>query len=1024
VSHSKQIGKTPSTRTASALSAIPAGVLATPARLLRVPGRGMSSHRRFRGAIAAAALTALAGVLLLVPAAPAAAAGEDCLTDPPAFGLCELDVGFADSTGAPSMQAGSHPYAFTTRIAVNTFEDEEGQEAPVEAAKDVIDTFPPGLVGAPTATPRCTAAQFLTGNRGECPDASAVGIAEVELGAAPGEPHELRRAALYNLYPSPGEAAKFGFLVEGRAPVVFSARVNPDPPYNLIVPTTNISQAVYFYAATLRVWGVPGDERHDDERGKCVDRPAETGCFFGAAVKPFLTLPTRCAGPLAFDFEADSWQHPGAWVAEPPVLTRDETGEPLGPYGCSALGFSPTIDAQPTSRAASSPSGLDFSLDVDDPGLTNPKEGAVADSAIEKAEVTLPEGMTINPSQAEGLAVCSEADLARETASSPFGAGCPQASKIGSIEVETPLLEDTILHGSLFVAEPYRNLAGDSLIAVYVVIKDPGLGILIRQPLKVEPGDKGQLKTTAADMPQIPFSHFRLHFREGGRAPLISPPGCGSFQTEAVLYPYSGGPPVTSTSAFQIVSGPNNSGCPSGAAPFHPGFEAGTLSNQAGSYSPFYMRLTRGDGEADLSRFSAVLPPGVVGRIAGIPWCPESGIAQALSRTGEHGGEAELADPSCPAASQIGRTLAGAGVGSQLTYVPGSLYLAGPYHGDPLSVVSITPAVAGPFDAGTVVVREALTLNPLTAQVQVDGAASDPIPHILQGIPLSLRDLRVYTDRPGFTLNATSCAPSNTLATLWGAGTVLAPSGETPVGLAARYQAAGCQALGFRPKLAIKLKGGTKRGAHPALRAVLTPRPGDANFAGAVVRLPHSAFLDQAHIRTVCTRVQFAAGAGNGAACPPGAVYGHATAWSPLLAQPLSGPVFLRSSNHKLPDLIVALRGQFQINLGARIDSKKGGIRTSFAGVPDAPVSRFILDMRGGKKGLIVNSRYLCHKPKRNRARANLLAQSGKRRTLHPVVRAVKCKHKRKGKKGNKGGNKKKGKRKGGKGSKHGSKRH
>jgi hypothetical protein len=426
------------------------------------------------------------------------------------------------------------------------------------------------------------------------------------------------------------------------------------------------------------------------------------------------------------------------------------------------------------------------------------------------------------------------------------------------------------------------------------------------------------------------------------------------------------------------------------------------------------MRLTRGDGEQDLSRFSSVLPPGVVGRIAGIPWCPEAGIAQARARTGEHGGTQEQNDPSCPAASQIGRTVAGAGVGSQLTYVPGSLYLAGPYHGAPLSVVSITPAVAGPFDAGTVVVREALNLNPLTAQVGVDGSASDPIPHILQGIPLNLRDLRVYADRPAFTLNATNCTPSATLATLWGAGTVLAPHGEVPFGRGARYQAAGCASLGFKPKVGIKLKGGTKRGSHPALRAVVTPKPGQANFARAVVTLPRSAFLDQGHIRTVCTRVQFAAGAGHGAACPPGSVYGHATAWSPLLAQPLAGPVYLRSSNNKLPDLVVALHGQFDLELGARIDSKKGGIRTAFTPIPDAPVSRFILDMQGGKEGLIVNSTNLCIKPKRNRARASLRAQSGRRRTLKPVVRAVKCKNPHRHKQTKRA----KGKGKGGKGNK------
>jgi hypothetical protein len=293
-----------------------------------------------------------------------------------------------------------------------------------------------------------------------------------------------------------------------------------------------------------------------------------------------------------------------------------------------------------------------------------------------------------------------------------------------------------------------------------------------------------------------------------------------------------------------------------------------------------------------------------------------------------------------------------------------------------------------------------LNLNPKTGVVEADGAASDPIPHILQGIPLNVRDLRVYTDRPAFTLNATSCEESNTFATLWGAGTVLDPSVETPVARAARYQAADCASLGFEPKLAIKLRGGTRRGAHPALRAVVTPRPGDANFERAVVTLPRSAFLDQGHIRTICTRVQFAAGPGNGALCPAGARYGFARAWSPLLDEPAQGPVFLRSSDNKLPDLVVALKGPasapVDVELSARIDSIKGAIRSTFAGIPDLPVSRFILDMQGGKKGLIVNSRNLCFKPKRNRVKAGFAAQSGKSRRRRPVMQSsCKKKHKR-----------------------------
>jgi len=297
-----------------------------------------------------------------------------------------------------------------------------------------------------------------------------------------------------------------------------------------------------------------------------------------------------------------------------------------------------------------------------------------------------------------------------------------------------------------------------------------------------------------------------------------------------------------------------------------------------------------------------------------------------------------------------------------------------------LSVIAITPAVAGPFDVGTVVVHEALTLNPKTAEVEVDGAASDPIPHILKGIPAKLRDLRVYVDRDNFTLNPTSCDPSATEATLFGGGgNAFTSADDVPVLLQDRFQAASCASLGFKPKLGLKLKGGTKRGGHPGLTATYRPRKGDANVEGLIVRLPRSAFLDQAHIRTICTRVQFAADN-----CPKGAQYGYIKAWTPLLEQPLQGPVWLRSSNHKLPDLVFDLHGLVDIEVATRIDSIRGGVRASVDSIPDAPLSKVVLRMQGAKKGLIVNSRNLCAGT--NKANVQSHGQNGKISDFNPVM--------------------------------------
>jgi hypothetical protein len=365
-----------------------------------------------------------------------------------------------------------------------------------------------------------------------------------------------------------------------------------------------------------------------------------------------------------------------------------------------------------------------------------------------------------------------------------------------------------------------------------------------------------------------------------------------------------------------------------------------------------------------------------LGKLAGLSKCPEAAIEAAKAKSAAE----ELANPSCPESSLIGRTMAGAGVGSVLTYVPGKLYLAGPTGGDPLSVVAITPAKAGPFDVGAVVVREALDLNPRTAEVEVDGRASDPIPHILQGVPLKLRDLRVYVDRPEFTLNPTSCEESSARATLFGSYLdVLSPADDRPVDLAARYQAADCAGLGFKPNLKLALRGGTERGDHPAFQALYKPRKGDANLSDLLVRLPRSAFLEQAHIRTICTRVQFAADS-----CPKAAQYGYIKAWTPLLDEPLQGPVWLRSSNHKLPDMVFDLRGLVDVEVSTRIDSVRGGIRAQVQDAPDAPISKVLLKMQGQKKGLIVNSRDLCGST--NRASASFTGQNGKQASGRPEL--------------------------------------
>jgi hypothetical protein len=915
--------------------------------------------------------TALCALALLAAAAPAAAE----------FGLKEITVSFEDKEGNPLTKPGAHPFQMTTSFALETKSSGEGTtEVPDGELKDLLITQATGLVGS-QRIPRCTAAQFAEREESypACPDKTAVGYAaaKAEFGAIEAGIEEFWHVPLFNLEPSDGAAATFGFI-PGNVPITFDVVVNPNPPYNLEARLPDAPQALLLYGSKVVIWGNPASPEHDNLRGACVGEPATAEpkpkskgiCTERPDPVALLTLPRSCKGPLTTLFEATSWQ--GA--SDEGTATAPE----MDAEACKALPFAATTSAKPTTAQGASPSGLDFGIQVDDPGLTDPEGEAQAD--ISAVRVTLPPGLVANPSAAEGQGTCSQAQFA---AASLDERGCPGDSKLGTVAVTSPLLEEG-LEGSLYLATPRQNPFG-TLLATYLVISEPRYGIFIKQAGPITPNPAtGQLTSTFEDLPELPFSDLQVRFRSGPRAPLATPTRCGTYTTTATLTPSSGNTPLTTSSAFAVSSGPGGGGCVVGT-PFAPGFAAGSLNNTAGAYAPFYMRFTRSDGEGEITRLDAILPPGLVGRIAGVPQCPEAAIAAARAKTGK----AELGSPSCPAASRIGRALAGAGVGPVLTRTAGQLYLAGPYKGHPLSVVSVVPAVAGPFDLGTVVVRSALDLNPTTAEVEVLGGASDPIPRILEGIPLALRDLELYIDRPNFTLNPTSCDPEQARATLF--------ADALSASLATRFQAQGCQNLGFRPKLTLSLKGATKRGKFPAVKSTLTPRPGDANIGRAVVFLPPSQQIENSHINNPCTRVQFAA-----EQCPPKSILGTAKAISPLLDAPLEGNVYFRSNGgeRELPDIVADLRGQFRIILVGFIDTKGKRIRTTFASVPDAPVSKFTLNLFGGKRGLLVNNRDICKQ--KQRAKLSLTGHNGAKQVTNPVI-GTSCKGKPGKGKGGKG---------------------
>jgi hypothetical protein len=971
--------------------------------------------------------------------AEVAGGGADTLTrtrplplgpGPVPFGVEHYDLIPEEEGGGLDARAGSHPYQLTTTFALNQNGD-EGGEAYVHAPampRNLHFRLPPGQIGNAQAVPQCTEAKFLQGTPGGdanlCPAETAIGVASVTIY----EPLNLRLKTfpvpLFNLQPAYGEPVRFGFML-AHTPVVLDTalRSGPGGDYGVTVTTANTSQLVNFLAATVTFWGTPGDTTHDQSRGwACLAKgsfaPTGASCEPQNQQEPpaFLTLPTDCAAPFATTVEGDSWTSlstPDRRFLAPFTYSLEEAGvpEPLG--ACNQVPFDPQIHSEPTSDAATSPTGLNFDIDFEDEGLLNPE--GLAQSQMKKAVVTLPQGFTTNPSVAEGLKACSEAEY--EASTLEANSGCTPESKVGEVEVTSPLVQpNQVLQGGLYVAKQHDNPNGN-LLTLYLVARNAEIGVIVKQALKVTPNlTTGQLTTEVDNVPELPFSHFHLSFRQGQRSPLITPPACDTYAVKALLSPWSNpGAPVERTSSFQITQGPEGQPCPSGGVPpFHPGLEAGTQNNAAGSYSPFYAHITRKDSEQEITHFSIKLPPGVIGKLKGVAKCSDGAIAAAKAREREGGGQEELDSPSCPASSEIGHTLVGTGVGNVLAYAPGKLYLAGPYHGAPISIAAITAAKVGPFDLGTVVVREALRVNPETAEVFVDATGSDPIPHIVDGIPTHLRDIRVYVDRPNFVLNPTSCAKKSTASTVLGSGLdFTSEADDVPVTVSSPFQAADCAALGFKPKLALKVSGPTHRGGVPKFKATLTyPKHGAyANIAKSVLTLPFSEILEQGHIGTSCTRVQFNAGGGNGERCPAASIYGRARAVTPLLDEPLEGPVYLRSNGgeRNLPDLVAALHGEeIDIDLVGFIDAvqKKGSersrIRNTFAAVPDAPVEKFTLEMKGGRKGLLVNTTNICKGA--NRAVSAFTAQNGKRYETKPKVVATSCGKKGKGGKKHKRG--------------------
>jgi hypothetical protein len=909
------------------------------------------------------------------------------------------------------IQAAGHPEMGFTQYIIQHGEVEAppfGTLMPIKepiagrAIKTLRVDLPPGLTVNPEATPRCPLATFEEPPAStKCPESTIVGREEVTLVVntpnavpAPSPPFppgtffpvgfviKPSKASgtnvnLYNLEPEEGEPAKFGFVVAGTEKVFLTtdaawesdfhesftiARPPPKPPFSTL-------------KSRLLSKGRSGDGT-------------------------FITLPTTCVSDAEFPHLYSTWFRAESHEVPNPEFPNGSTPveAPLPPgelEGCELVPFEPGIEVDPKTSQVDSPSPAEVTVTLPfdpakeggeveevEPGVFN----GVSQSHVRSAEVALPQGMGLNPSGANGLVACTDAQFAKGVRVEDNT--CPADSDIGTVEVETPPLPEGSLKGDVYVGEQkssdptsgeeFRVLAEAKskqygIVARLVghVVADPATGQLT---VVLDEQEVGPLAGPLPDgLPQVPFESVKVRL-DGSKAVLSSPPTCSVSETTSAMEPWARpGTFALPTAEFTLSSIPGGGTCPVLMAdrPFAPGYTAKSDNTKGGAYSPFRVHIGRPDGQQELKGVDVTLPEGLTGKLAGVPYCPESAIAAAVAVAGT----SERASSSCPAASQIGTTSTEAGTGSNPLKIAGKAFLAGPYKGAPLSFVAITPAVAGPFDLGTVVVRVALFVNPETTQVR---ALSDVIPDVFGGVKLDIRTIDVDVDRAKFMRNPTSCKAKSIAGFLNGGGAdPTNPATFSAFAISTPYQATGCKGLKFKPKLFTRLLGGpgvTTRAKHPKLRAVLEAREKDANLRRSALVLPNALFLDQGNINTVCTRPQLAA-----RECPKAAVYGHARAKTPLLDNPLKGPVYMVSSTHELPDLVADLRGQVNVQLHGIISSKPGGgIKTVFNPVPDVPVKKFILWMKGGaKQGLLVNSRNLCDKPLSSFM--NLKAQNGRR---------------------------------------------
>jgi hypothetical protein len=926
------------------------------------------------------------------------------------FGLQSFEVSATNQNGAPDLQAGSHPYQLTTNFVLNPPKEVAGKLVVDGDLKDARVELPPGFVGDPNAMPKCSYPEFVVI---ACPLDTVVGWEATYVLSRSGEILPAFNP-VYNMEAPPGVAAEFGFVVKKQVPVLLDVSVRTGGDYGVTVNVRNISAAAAIEGSKVTLWGVPAAPSHDPIRGQaspegfggCLNEEgaSEGSCHVTVPSVPLLTNPTSCGVPRTATLSVDDWETPGNFSTGENVVSKTATLPELS--GCEKLDFRPTLEVTPDGTAGSTPTGLNVDVHVPQESTLNPVGLGEAD--MKNTTVALPAGVQISPSAADGLLACSPVQIGFTGINpqsgidefTPGAASCPDASKVATARIKTPLLEQE-LQGAVYLAAP-QNFASPpnplenpfgSLVAMYLLAEDPAAGVLVKLAGRISLNtETGQLTATVENIPQFPVSDVKFRFFGTDRAPLATPALCGTYKTETSFAPWSGTPAVSPSSSFPITSGPNGSPC-ADPLPFAPSLATGTTNINAGSFSSLTTTLSREDGQQNIQSVQLHYPPGLSGLLSGVKLCPEQ----------------QANEGTCGPESLIGETIVSVGLGNDpFSVTGGKVYITGPYAGAPFGLSIVNPAKAGPFvlqEGRPVVVRAKIDVDPHTAALTIitDGTGEHKIPTIIDGIPLQIKHVNVNVNRPGFTFNPTNCNPVAITGTIQSAQGAASP-------VSVPFQATNCAALKFQPKFTVSTSGKTSKANGASLTAKIAypsvPQGTEANIAKVKVDLPKQLPSRLTTLQKACTAAQFNA---NPAGCPSASLIGHATVYTPLLPVPLTGPAyFVSNGGEAFPNLIMVLQGYgITVDLvGDTFISKAGITSSTFKTVPDQPFSSFELNLPEGRFSALTANGNLCTQklvmPTKFVAQNGAVINQNTRIAVTGCPKAKKVKKRHKAKKGHK----------------------